>query len=49
MADDKEKRDDGDNPRVSMGNNELVIPADGGSLRPATVHRDSHTPMTKAE
>lgn len=49
MADDKEKRDDGDKPSVPMGSNELVIPSDGGSLRPAMTHRDSHSPMTKAE
>lgn len=49
MADkDTKGSDDGDKPDAPQGN-ELVSPADGASLRPAMAHRDSHTPMTKAE
>lgn len=48
MADKEKPRDDGDRPDIPQGN-EIQIPSDGGSLRPAMTHRDSHSPMTKAE
>lgn len=49
MADkDTKTRDDGDNASKPNGDN-LLLPSSGASLPPAMVHRESHTPMTKAE
>lgn len=46
MAD--KPKDDGDKPQDSQGD-DVKIPADGGSLPAAVVHRTDHSPMTKAE
>lgn len=51
MADKETKgdaRDEGNKPNLP-DSDDIKLPSAGGSLPPAMVHRDSHSPMTKAE
>lgn len=40
--------EDGDTPRQPLDSNTLMTPVTS-VLRPATVHHDSHSPLTNAE